>query len=130
MSKTSLRGPLGAAAALALTLAAGAAHADGDAAHGKQVFALCSGCHVLTGPGFAAPPLAGGYGRKAATAAGYTYSTALKGSGLVWGDDTLDRFLTAPGTLVPGTTMLITVPDAKDRADVIAYLKTIPAPAP
>ena len=129
MRSTFLRGALS-AGALALALTAGVAHADGDAVHGKQVFARCAGCHVLTGPSFAAPPLAGVYGRKAATAAGYTYSTALKGSGLVWGDDPLDRFLTAPGALVAGTTMLITVPDAKDRADVIAYLKTLPASAP
>ena len=129
MSKTLLRGRLG-AAALALVLIAGAAHAEGDPARGKLVFARCSGCHVLTGPSFAAPPLGGVFGRKAASAPGFTYSTALKGSGLVWGDDTLDRFLTGPGVLVPGTTMMITVADPKDRADVIAYLKTLTAPAP
>ncbi len=129
MRSTFLRGALS-AGALALALTAGVAHADGDPAHGKQVFARCSGCHDITGPSFAAPSLGGVFGRKAATAAGFTYSTALKGSGLVWGDDTLDRFLTAPGALVAGTTMLITVPDAKDRADVIAYLKTLPASAP
>jgi cytochrome c2 len=45
-----------------------------------------------------------------------------------WDDQTLDNFLAAPAKAVPGTTMMITVPSASDRADMIAYLKTIDAP--
>jgi len=41
----------------------------------------------------------------------------------------LDRFLTGPATLVPGTTMPISVSDAGDRADLIAYLSTLQMPA-
>ena len=130
MSPIVLRGPLG-AAALALVLVAGAAHADGDPVHGKQVFnQICTGCHALSGPSFAAPPLAGVYGRKAGTVGGYKFSTAMAGSGIIWSDATLDKFLAAPGTTVVGTTMPIAVASPTGRADVIAYLKTLPAAAP
>ena len=101
----------------------------GDPAKGKAVFAICAGCHVLTGPSFTAPALAGVVGRKAGTAPGFDYSPALSGSGLVWNAETLDRFLADPSKAVPGTAMFSNVPDAQDRADVIAYLKTIPASA-
>ena len=117
-------------AAAAGTWAAAQPAPAGDPAKGKAVFAICSGCHVLTGISFAGPPLAGVVGRKAGTAKGFDYSQPLKASGIVWGDQTLDRFLTDPSTAVPGTAMFSNVPDAQDRADVIAYLKTVPAPAP
>ena len=107
-----------------------AAAPAGDPVKGKAVFAICSGCHVLTGASFAGPPLAGVVGRKAGTAKGFDYSKPLMASGIVWGDQSLDRFLSDPSTAVPGTAMFSTVPDAQDRADVIAYLKTVPAPAP
>ena len=127
MSPIARRGSLG-AAALALVLVAGSAHAEGDAVHGTQVFnQLCTGCHALNGPSFAAPPLAGVYGRKAGTAGGYKYSTAMAGSGIIWSDATLDKFLAAPGTAVVGTTMPIAVASPNSRADVIAYLKTLPS---
>jgi cytochrome c len=51
------------------------------------------------------------------------YSDALKSSHLVWGDDTLDRWLADPEKAVPGQRMFVNVPDAKERADLIAYLK-------
>ena len=44
--------------------------------------------------------------------------------GLVWDDPTLDAYITDPTAVVPGTTMdFIGIADAKDRADLIAYLK-------
>jgi len=45
-----------------------------------------------------------------------------------WDDETLDSFLAAPAKIVPGTMMTVVVPSALDRADIIAYLKTIEAP--
>jgi len=120
------------AAGLALVLAsasAGSASAAGDPVKGKADFARCTGCHVLTGPGFAGPALAGVYGRKAGSAPGYDYSKALASSGLVWNDETLDAFLDAPTKVVPGAAMYSSVPDAQDRADLIAYLKTLSPPA-
>ena len=111
-----------------LAVSADAAMAAGDPVKGKTVFARCSGCHVLTGLSFAAPALAGVVGRKAGTAAGFGYSKAMIDSGIVWNDQTLDGYLADPSKTVPGTSMFVGLPDAQDRADVIAYLKTVPAP--
>jgi len=47
---------------------------------------------------------------------------------LVWDEQTLDTYLTDPAKAVPGTSMMVKLPNAQDRADIIAYLKTIPAP--
>lgn len=119
-------------AGLALVLlatSAGAALADGDPVKGKAEFQRCTGCHVLTGPGFAGPALAGVVGRKAGSLPGFQFSKALTDSGIVWNEMTLDAFLAAPSKVVPGTNMFSQVPDAQDRADVIAYLKTLSAPS-
>ena len=63
-------------------------------------------------------------GRKAASIPGFAYSTAMKSSGLTWDEATLDRFLQGPTKLVPGTRMgFAGVPEERDRADLIAYLK-------
>jgi cytochrome c len=49
----------------------------------------------------------------------------MKGSKIVWNEKTLDRFLANPPKAVPGTAMTYAgVPEAKERADLIAYLKT------
>ncbi len=53
---------------------------------------------------------------------GYAYTQALKASGLVRTPSNLDRWLTAPTSLVKGTAMGFRMPAAQDRADVIAYL--------
>ena len=48
----------------------------------------------------------------------------MKKSRITWNDTTLDRFLTKPLKMVPGTAMTYDgVSDPKDRADLIAYLK-------
>jgi len=55
---------------------------------------------------------------------GYAYSEAMKNSGIVWSEETLDRFLQGPRRMVPGTKMTYAgVAEAQDRADLIAYLK-------
>jgi cytochrome c len=97
----------------------------GDAAKGAQVYEDdCSGCHVLGGVG-QGPPLAGVVGRKAGAASGFPYTEALKGSGLSWTPANLDKFLTGPGKLVPGTAMQIVVPSEADRRNLIAYLASL-----
>ncbi len=96
----------------------------GDPAAGENLFYdRCAICHVAAGDG-QGPSLDGLYGRKAAAVAGFSYSEALKASGLTWTGPTLDRFLTNPGAAVPGTAMPIMVPDAKQRADLISYFAT------
>jgi len=118
---TLLAGALLAAAPLAAALAQPA----GDAAKGAQVYEDdCSGCHVLDGLG-QGPPLAGVVGRKAGTAPGFPYTDALKSSKLSWTPANLDRFLTGPGKLVPGTAMQIVVPSEADRHNLVAYLASL-----
>ena len=114
--------------ALAAFAALGAAHAQapvGDAVKGRAVFARCATCHLASGPVMIGPSLVGVVGRKAGTVPGVMYSPALKSSGIVWDDAKLGAFIANPSKLVPGTSMAIMVSDAKERADVIAYVKTL-----
>ncbi len=67
-------------------------------------------------------------GRQAASLPHFTYTAALKASGFTWDTATLNHFLTNPMVAVPGTTMPMPVPDAQNRADVIAYLSTLKIP--
>lgn len=113
---------------LVLLMPAHAAEA-GDAAHGKRLFGLCAGCHSTTGMVKSGPSLAGVFGRKAGSLEGFAYTKALQGSGLTWDTATLDTFLASPRTVVPGTSMVIQTRDAQDRADIIAYLRSLPPPA-
>ncbi len=99
-----------------------------DLTHGESVFqSRCSMCHSLDGPG-QGPNLTGVVGRKAATSADFNYSEAMKVSGLTWTAPVLDRFLTDPAKMVPGSPMRTTVPDEAERRDLIAYLGSLKAP--
>jgi len=109
-------------------LPAAAAFADGDAARGAQVFRACAACHaVAPGANYSGPSLAGVWGRKAGTLAGFgRYSDALRRSGLAWNRTTLDLWLRDPAALVPGNAMTFAgIGDAVARADVIAYLRAL-----
>jgi cytochrome c len=100
-----------------------AAPAAGDASRGRQVFEKrCTGCHTLMRD-YEGPHLAGVYGRTAGTVSGFDYSDGLKNAHIVWGEQTLDRWLTDPQAMVPGAAMDFFVKDAQERADVIAFLK-------
>jgi cytochrome c len=111
---------LGVAVGLVATPSAEAG--GGDPVRGEQVYARCLACHSLdrdrTGPRHC-----GVVGRRAGTLPGFTFSPAMKASGLTWTPSTLDRFLADPMGVVPGTAMTFAgVPDARDRADLIAWL--------
>jgi len=113
----------GASAALAQ------AKVPGDAVRGKQVFVeQCSLCHTTSptaAPG-AGPVLKGVFGRKAGAGdPKFTYTAAMKKSGITWNQATLQRLLTDPNKTVPNTAMPIALPATKDRQDVIAYLATL-----
>ena len=71
------------------------------------------------------PSLAGVFGRKAGTEPGFSYSSALKGQNITWDEASLNEWLQGPGKFVKGTKMIYSVPDEKDRQDVVAYLKTL-----
>jgi cytochrome c len=117
--------------ALAALLTAGAvppALADGDAARGQTLFSRCSACHTVTEQNKMGPHLSGVFGRTAGTVAGYTYSKAMVAYAKPWDEATLDTFLTAPNKVVPGTKMAAgAIANPQDRADIIAYLKTLGA---
>lgn len=90
-------------------------------------FLQCKTCHkVEPGAHGIGPSLAGVYGSKAGAAAGYSYSSAMKASGLNWDDASLGRYLESPMTTVPGTKMAYAgLKDPAKRAEMIAYLKTL-----
>jgi cytochrome c len=96
--------------------------ASGDVAHGETVYQDCMICHSLD-KNEIGPKHRNVFGRKAGTVPGYEYSAALKASTIVWNEATLDEWLTDPQAVVPGTKMIFSVDDARDRADVIAFLK-------
>jgi glucose/arabinose dehydrogenase len=109
---------------------------DGDVAAGKSYYAQsCAICHSDTlGPNNAevqrqGPSLVGVVGRKAAAATSFSYTDALKTSGLTWDVTTLDRFLTNPSQTVPGTTMPVAIDNSSDRKNVIAYLASLHMPS-
>jgi cytochrome c len=113
-------------AAIATLLATSPAMAAGDATAGKQVFTRCAGCHsTAAGENKIGPSLAGVVGRKSGSKAGYNYSPALKAANITWDEHALDQFLTNPAADVRGTKMFISVTNAADRENVIAYLQTL-----
>lgn len=105
---------------LAITRPAAAA---GDAEAGHALYqARCTACHSLDYNGVG-PSHRGVFGRAPAQARGFAYSDALKAVKAPWTEATLDRWLADPEAYAPGQRMGLNVPDAKERADLIAYLK-------
>ncbi len=99
----------------------GASPVHGNADRGKDLYQNCTSCHSIDENDIG-PKHRGVLGRKAGTVPDYAYSSALKASGIVWDATSLDRWLTNPSALVPGTKMFFQLKDPQDRADLIAYL--------
>jgi glucose/arabinose dehydrogenase/cytochrome c2 len=116
---------LHAAACLAAALPAFSA----DAVAGKALFRQrCSICHTAEAGdqgGAQGPSLAGIFGRASAGDPQFSYSAALRSAHLTWDETTLSRFLLSPTSVVPGTTMVVAVPDPKERGDLIAYFQSL-----
>jgi cytochrome c len=114
------------ATAAAIAGLAPAAHAADPAAGAALFRQKCMMCHQITPgtKGMMAPNLSNLAGRPAAST-DFAYSPALKKSGLLWNAATLGSFLTSPNRLVPGTRMIVSVPDDAKRADLVAYLMTL-----
>ena len=116
-------------AALSAVAQAAPAPLKGDPVRGKQVYGRrCSGCHTLIRNG-EGPRHLRVFGSRAGSVADYSYSDALKRSGIVWNEATLDRWLADPEAMVPGNSMGYQTRSARDRADVIAYLKSFYRPS-
>jgi cytochrome c len=119
--------------ALAALLAAPAAFSagiKGNAANGKELFTsrTCAQCHGVSKEDTTklGPNLVGVVGRKAGTKQGLMPATdAMKKYAVKWTAKTLDAFLANPQEKAPGVAMTVIMSDAKERADVIAYLATL-----
>jgi cytochrome c len=97
--------------------------AAADPKNGQEIYGRCLACHALEYDRVG-PRHCGLFGRRAGSVPGFAYSPAMRRSKIVWNEKTLDRFLADPPKTVPGTAMTYAgVPDAKERADLIAYLK-------
>ncbi len=119
--------------ALAVMMASRTATADGDAEQGRKAFRQCAACHsVEKGDHRTGPSLANIWGQKAGTIKGFRrYSKALKGSGVVWDEKTLNKWLTNPKAFIPGNRMVFRgMNNDAERADLIAFLKRIPDDGP
>ncbi|NKB50371.1 MAG: c-type cytochrome [Alphaproteobacteria bacterium] len=116
---------------VALTGGAATALADGDAAAGEKFFKTrCTACHTADegGKNKAGPNLFGVFGGTAgARVASFEkrHSKALKASGIVWDEETLDGFLENPKKYLKGVKMNLKVSKEDDRENVIAYLQTL-----
>lgn len=111
-----------AGAAMGMIFLMPTAGAAADAAHGEQIYQSCQDCHSLD-TNDVGPKHRGVFGRKAGSVPDYSYSAPLKKSGITWDQDSLDRWLTDPQKLAPGSKMFFHLDAAQDRADVIEYLK-------
>lgn len=113
------------AAAALVVASTGAALADGDAKKGKRVFNKCKACHSLgKKKNKIGPHLVGIMGRKAGVAEKFKYSSAMKGSGIVWDETTLAAYLEKPKKFIPGNKMTFAgLKKESQRKDVIAYIK-------
>jgi len=96
-----------------------------DPVKGKKVFKKCVACHSLQeGKNKMGPPLNNLLGRKAGSMKGYKYSKAMKNSGVVWNEESLDKFLTKPRKFIPKTKMSFRGIKKKSlRDDLISFFK-------
>ena len=103
----------------------------GDPARGQQGFRACAPCHSLEADrNMTGPSLANLWGRKAGGLSSFErYSEALKASGIIWDDRSLDGWLTDPDRMVPDNEMPFNgIKDTRVRADLLAFLKDATRP--
>ena len=118
----------GGTALVAATFFATVTLAGGSVPRGKAIFArTCNNCHSpQIGVNKIGPSLWDVIGRKAASVPDFNYSNALKAGSRTWDSVELDRYLSNPRGTLHGSKMYFKgLPNAQQRADVIAYLSTL-----
>jgi cytochrome c len=96
---------------------------------GERAFQKCYSCHSVdpNEKDLSGPNLAVVVGRHAGALANFKYSPAMKragAEGVVWTEETLDRYLADPLGMIPETTMSFPgVRNADERRAVIGYLR-------
>lgn len=107
---------------------------NGDVDDGRTFAQRCVGCHSFRDGGQGpdgpqlGPILYGIVGRVIGNQDGFDYSPVfelMNETGVRWSATMLDAFLTNPTEAAHGTAMSYAVPDSEDRANVIAYLRTL-----
>jgi cytochrome c len=110
--------------------------ASANVANGEAVAKrLCASCHSFNegGRNAVGPNLYGVMGAPHGHVAGFNYSAAIKGKPGPWTYEDMNAWLAKPTTYAPGTRMAFGgISNTQQRADVIAYLRSISpnAPAP
>jgi cytochrome c len=111
--------------------------ASANVDNGKALFKkLCSTCHndEKGAANKVGPNQWDLVGRKKGSEAGFSYSSAMEKMGGVWDYEDLNHMIFKPQAYVRGTKMaFVGVPKEQDRADIIAYLRTMndnPPPLP
>lgn len=120
-----------AAMVFAFLLASAGSMAAGDAQRGARVFQACTACHSLEPDrNLTGPSLSGVWGRKAGALGSFVrYSGALKSSGIVWNEKTLDAWAKDPEAMVPGNYMSFPgIKEERARADLLAFLEKASQP--
>ena len=122
--------PAGLSAALLALVLSSPAVAAGDPAKGEKLFKKCAACHSLEeGKKKVGPSLYKIFGAAPGQVAKFRYSKGMVEygkTGAVWDEETLDAWLTKPKNVVKRTKMAFPgFKKAQDRADVIAYLKSL-----
>jgi len=94
---------------------------------GKEVFKKCLACHSSdTSKNTFGPSLIGVVNRKAASLPRFSYSDALKKSGLIWTEANLRRWIAGNDILIPGTRMRhVQITDIAEQDYLLAYLKSL-----
>ena len=102
--------------------------ASAEPAQGKAVAQQCTPCHSVDREAktIDGPPLWDIVGRRKASIRDYKYTPALKAVGGTWTYDALNAYIAQPAWTVPGVGMKMAgVPSPQDRANLIAYLRTL-----
>ena len=114
------------ASTLTVVGAAAAIAQEGDSSVGQKLFQQrCGTCHQIATPrNGVGPTLQGVVGRVAGSVEAFNYSQSLRNAGITWSPETLETFLTNPGSMFPGTRMTQRFNKADERSAIIDFLAT------